>query len=127
MLTNDPGGPLTNDEAGIILTAGTQPYRLPNGYPVLPTIGSSQSSQPLSWDTHAVLVTKELILRYAAWLLAPLAGGLVLVIWLSVTGVGTVRILVGGALGAVAMAGVIWKSGVGGWNARSTTGADQVP
>ena len=64
-----------------------------------------------------MFVTKELILRYAAWLLAPLAGGLVLVIWLSMTGVGTVRILVGGALGAVAMAGVIWKSGVGGWNA----------
>jgi hypothetical protein len=85
--------------------------------PALPTIGSSQSSQPSPWDTHAVLVTKELILRYAAWLLAPVAGGLVLVIWLSVTGVGTVRILVGGALGAVAMAGVIWTSGVGGWNA----------
>jgi hypothetical protein len=57
------------------------------------------------------------VVRYAAWLAAPLVAGLVLVLGAEVFGAGMTTFVILGFVAACAMGGVIYLSGVGGWNA----------
>jgi hypothetical protein len=56
------------------------------------------------------------VVRYAAWLAAPLVAGLVLVLGAEVFGTGLTTFVILGLVATCAMGGVVYLSGVGGWN-----------